>query len=88
MLKPGRLSALSRQEAELSCSSMGGLFCRTCSSAVVQLQLILKLLIEADQAEAVELNQVGVVDPNQDLDTEGLEQEEEKAEESTGFCFL
>jgi hypothetical protein len=33
------------------------------------------------------LNQVEVVDPNQGLDTEGLEQEEEKAEESTGFFF-
>ena len=31
------------------------------------------------------MNQVGVVDPNQGLDTEGLEQEEKKAEEYKGL---
>ena len=29
MLNPGKLSALSMKEKELSCSSMGGLFWRT-----------------------------------------------------------
>ena len=37
--------------------------------------------------EAVELKQIVVVDPNQGLDTEGLEQEEKEVEESTGFGF-
>ena len=36
--------------------------------------------IKTDQEEAAELNQVGVVDPNQGLGTEGLEQEEKKAD--------
>ena len=41
--------------------------------------------IKTDQEEAAELNQVGVVDPNQGLGTEGLEQEEKKAEEYKGL---
>jgi hypothetical protein len=51
----------------------------------LQEKTLLALKNKADEEVAVELKHVVVVDPNQGLDTEGLEQEEKKAEDKKGF---
>ena len=54
----------------------------------LQDKTLLALKNKAHEEVAVELKQVVIVDPNQGLDTEGLEQEEKKAKEDTGFFSL